>query len=87
MNNLRDPSEFKLSADLMNCIGNQTEFTNLCDLCHHKKFFVDETIVKKEKCSLGCLDRFYFHHLQEEYYPGIDFTIFKTQKNTSLKLL
>ena len=75
VNNISDPSEFELSDDLLDCIGNQTEFTNLCDPCYQKRLTANETQQTDEvrKCSLGCLDRFYFHHLQEQYYPGIDY--------------
>ena len=66
VNNISDPFEFGISADITDCIGNLTEFTNLCDPCYEYQKALDENFTATEitKCSLGCFDRLYYYHLQ-----------------------
>ena len=72
---MSDPVEFEISSDILDCIGNSTEFTNLCDPCYEFNKALTENYKATEitKCSLGCFDRFYYYHLQEQYYPGNGF--------------
>ena len=82
MNNISDPFEFEISTDILVCIGNLTELTNLCDPCYEYQKALNENYTATEitKCSLGCFDRLYYYHLQKQYYPGNDFILVYTMR-------